>query len=112
MNAEAWAISHLSDALGVPVLAEVPDERPARFVTVERTGGPSEFYRDMPTLAVQCWAESRYEASELAEAAREAVMDIGGEPGVSRCEVASCYNFPDPDSRQPRYQLVIELVTG
>lgn len=112
MNAEAWLVSHLSERLGVPAYAEVPGDRPERFVTVERTGGSSEPFRDLPTVAVQCWAQTRYEASEMARRSRDACLDYMDEPGVSRVEVTSMYDFPDPDSRQPRYQLVVELVTA
>lgn len=112
MNVEAWLIAHLSEALGVPAYADVPEERPSEFVTVERTGGASELFRDMPTVAVQCWAVTRYEASEMALKARDACMDYGSAPNVCRVSVQSMYDFPDPDSRQPRYQLVVELVTA
>lgn len=112
MNAEAWLIAHLGGRLGVPAFADVPADRPARFVTVERTGGASDPFRDMPTVAVQCWAGTRHEASEMALAARDACLDYAGEPGVLRCEVTGICNFPDPDSGQARYQLVAELVVS
>ena len=112
MNVEAWLISHLSDRLGVPAFAEVPEARPERFVTVERTGGASELFRDMPTVAVQCWSDTRYGASEMARKARDACLDYANEPGVSRVDVTGVYDFPDPDSEQPRYQLTVELVTS
>lgn len=112
MNAEAWLISHLSGKLGVPASAVPPKDRPASFVTVERTSGPSEPWRDMPTMAVQCWAPTDHAASELARRARDACLDYSSEPGVSRVSVEGLYRFPDPDSGQSRYQLVVEMTTS
>ncbi len=65
MNGEALIIAHLNGLQDRPAEAsqDVPANRPARFITVERTGGPREFVRELPTYAVQCWAESRWEAS-------------------------------------------------
>ena len=112
MNGEAWLISHLSSKLGIPAFAEVPADRPSRFVTVERVGGPWDPFRDRPMMAVQCWAESRYGASELARSAAAACADFEAEPGISRVSVGDAYDFPDPDSKQARYQLTVELTTS
>lgn len=90
---------------------DVPSKRPARFVTVERTGGPVEMVRQVPLLAVQVWAESRYEASRLAEVVADVLRSLVHLGWVGRVNVSSVYNFPDPDGRQARYQIVVEMVT-
>lgn len=102
----------LADALGVPCFAEIPDERPARFVSVERTGGPTYLYKDEPNLAVQAWAASDADAYALALAARAALLGLWQRaPQVCRAAVGSTYRFPDPDSRAHRYQIDVYLVT-
>lgn len=102
----------LADALGVPCFAEVPAERPARFASVELTGGPTYLYKDEPNLAVQLWAESDAEAYSLALAARAALLGLWQRaPQVCRTAVGGTYRFPDPDSRARRYQIDVYLVT-
>lgn len=90
---------------------DVPSDRPARFITVERTGGPEGRIAGEPMLAIQVWAKHRFEAADLAAVvagvARAAVLL----PTIARVGVTSVYNFPDPDSRQARYQMTVELVT-
>lgn len=45
---------------------EVPADRPQRFVTIERVGGRELEYSSRPTIAVQVWAETRWQAAQLA----------------------------------------------
>lgn len=112
MNGEAIIVAYLNDLAGRPAEAfmDVPADRPARFITVERTGGPREHVRELPTFAIQCWAESRWEASELARVTASNLEAMVTHPNVGRVTVSSTYNFPSPDG-EPRYQLVVELVT-
>ena len=70
INFEAFVIAHLN-AQGFDAFADVPDgklvSKPSEFVTVEQTGGGSNGVAiGTVTLAVQSWAPSRYEASQLA----------------------------------------------
>lgn len=109
---EQALVGWLPDKVGAPCFAEVPGDRPGRFVTVERTGGEASLGVDRPSLAVQAWGATSAEASELAIAVRDAlVLDSWELPEVCRCSVTSIYRFPDPDSRQSRYQLDVEAVT-
>lgn len=105
----AW----LPGKLGVPCSTQVPDPRPAEFVTVERTGGGYSLGRDNPYLAVQAWSGTEAGAYTLALAAREAIAVLAREelPEVCQATVEGVYAFPDPDSRQSRYQLDAYLVT-
>lgn len=109
---EQALIDWLPGKIGCECLAEAPDPRPERFVTVERTGGEASLGVDRPMLAVQAWGKSSEDASALALAARDALVgDFWELPEVCRCSVSSIYRFPDPDSRQARYQLDVEAVT-
>lgn len=106
---------YLSEAVGVPVYAEPPRDRPERFVTLERTGGASEVYGciDRPTLAVQSWAPSNHQAFALASVVDVAMLTSQWSiENLMSCERNSLYNFPDPDSRISRYQAIYELVTN
>lgn len=110
---EAELVSWLGAELGVPCHGEVPRPMPAEFCTVERTGGPCSPGIDRPEVTVQLWAATRERAMELSLAARDALVLRGATvPGVRSCTVNSGpYSFPDPDTRRPRYQLFVALVT-
>lgn len=112
-NVEASLIEWLPGAVGAPAYADVPDPRPERFLMVERTGGTCRVGIDFPTVAVQAWAETAYEASELALAVRDAMLLRAVEiPQIRRVDVGSGpYPAPDSDSRRPAYQVVFNMAT-
>lgn len=91
--------------------AQVPDSRPEKFVTVERTGGKIDAFSDSPTFAVQAWAQTKAEAADLAEKVA-AVIDSWPQtnPAVADATVESMYDFADPDSRSQRFQLTVHAV--
>lgn len=111
-DVEQALIEWIPAKVGAPCYAEVPDPRPAEFVTVERTGGETSLGVDRPKLAVQAWGDTPALASALAGRLRLALALESWEiPEVCRCRVPSTYRFPDPDSRQARYQLDVDMVT-
>lgn len=109
----AALVAWLPGAAGVPAFAEVPEERPGRFATVERTGGGFSVGVDRPALAVQAWAPTNAEAYALAVALRDALSTrcAAEVPQVCRCAVEGLYSFPDPESRMGRYQLSVYMTT-
>lgn len=112
LDVEAALVAYLSERLGTPAFGEAPDPRPEEFLTVERDGGATEAWRDLPAVAVQCWAGSKHRAGALASRAAAALLAFEREPRVMRVEVTGSYPFPDPDSRQHRYQVTASIVTA
>lgn len=110
MNVEEYVVSALGAALAVPVHGDVPAERPASFVTVERTGGGRTEHGiiDRPQLAVQSWAPTRAEALALSEDVDAAMHELCGSGPVRLVLTNSIYNFPAEGSA--RYQGVYDLV--
>lgn len=101
-------------AAGLPAEAylDVPRERPAEFYSVELTGSSARHSGALwtATVAVQCWAETRVRARELADALMEAAARVGYETGpIGSARVANAYRFDDLESGTPRYQAVIEI---
>ena len=96
-------------ALGYAAYCYVPDTRHERFVTVERTGGGASNCLDHPTVALQFWAATHAEAEEDALAVRDLIVG-GSRPANTRTISinAGPYEFDDPDSRQKRFQLVLD----
>lgn len=101
------------NARGYTAYSTVPRERPARFVSVDATGGGAADLVAAALVTVDCWATSRGEAAALADSVvKRAVQDSrgGGIGGVGRIDVnAWPYWNPDPDSRTPRYRAVLEV---
>lgn len=71
---EAWAVGYLDTALtassepyadGAEVSNRTPDEMPARMVTVRDDGGPRSAVTKVASLAVNVWAETEEDASDL-----------------------------------------------
>ena len=106
MNVEQAIIENLV-AAGYQAYASAPNPLADEFVTVERTGGGSRDHVDYPTLAVQCWADSRKDAADMADAVRCELEDMTGTGGFGAVTVQSIYNWPDPLSRKARYQLTV-----
>ena len=87
-----------------------PDKSGAECVTVERTGGNVDSFADHPMMAVQAWAATETRAEEMAMQVRNAAL-VGPWPsGVTAMRVNSGpYRYNDPDTRRPRYQLVLDV---
>ena len=103
---------YLHERLDVSVSATVPEKHPIEFITIERVSGGASLGEDSPGLAIQTWSTTEQKAYELALTVRMLLLDLWEAlPQITRVEVASIYNFPDPDTRKPRYQLDVYLGT-
>lgn len=100
-SVERLLTAALAPVLGVPVVAEVPDPRPARFVRVVAAGGPpvTALVLDRAEVAWEAWATRRRDADDLALALRDAITDLAGTEHVGAFVLdASCGRgrwFPD-----------------
>lgn len=109
---ESILAEYLSARLSVPVAADVPEDKPSSFVSFERTGGGfGSIVLDSPMVAVQCWADTRSEAKALAYEVDDLIRRMPGVyHNVADASRNSLYNFPDPNSRKARYQIVFEFI--
>lgn len=112
MTTEALLITALEGAIkDVPIHGDVPTDRPPKFITVERLGGPRDLIQDRGTYALQCWAPTRAKAAALSEQVADAVLHLPATtPALAATDVVSALNFPDPDSGQARYQVTVNAV--
>lgn len=99
------------DGDGLTAYLEVPADRPQRFVTIERVGGRELEYSSRPTIAVQVWAETRWQAAQLATGqVLPRLLDLDLLDPIAAVTVESVIDFPDPGPpHQPRYQITISL---
>lgn len=117
MNIETTVVQWLNTGLepqGIHASMSVPPDRPKRFVTVERTGGGDEPHRSLPTLAIQVWAEDRYEASEaalnLVQPRLESLTEL--DP-IAQVDILSIVHLPDPGPPEAeRYQINIQITAA
>ena len=107
---EKIVLDYLNDALNVPVYMEMPENKPDRFVLIEKTGSSRENHIDFATITIQSYAESLYYAGALDEDVKQAMDDIIALDTVSRAELNSDYNFTDTETKKYRYQAVYDLV--
>ena len=107
---EKIVLDYLNDALNVPVYMEMPENKPDRFVLIEKTGSSRENHIDFATITIQSYAGSLYYAAALNEDVKQAMDDIIALDTVSSAELNSDYNFTDTETKKYRYQAVYDLV--
>ncbi|WP_075844684.1 hypothetical protein [Collinsella bouchesdurhonensis] len=109
IDVERVVAKRLMDATGIRAVLEVPEERPEEFLSVELTGTGTGLYPKTCSLAVQSWAKTRRRAAEIAGLVEVAIYGLTEEPNVFKAVPDGTYRWPDPDSRQERYQTNAEL---
>lgn len=104
---EVIILNVLDNALSVPVVMEVPEERPESYVVVEKTGSQRTNRLDSATFAIQSIAPTLYGAAALNESVKE-IMDSlpETEATIFRAELNGDYNFTDTETKERRYQAV------
>lgn len=109
MDMERLVATHVMDVTGFKTVLEVPEMRPAEFVSVERVGGPAGPFSESPRFAVQSWAKTRKRAAEMDKAVRNALFSLMTLDCVFGVEVNSSNRWPDPQSGHERYQTVVTV---
>lgn len=107
---ELIVLNYLSEALDVPVIMEVPEKPPERFVVLEKVGSGVSDHINTAMLAVQSYASTLYEAALLNEQVKQAMEAIITLDAISRCALNSDYNYTDTASKRYRYQAVFDLI--
>lgn len=100
---------YLTSALPVPAYPEEPENRPEKYILVEKTGGGSENYINSATIAIQSYAESLYLAAELNEAVKKAMEEVIQLDVVCSIELNSDYRYTDTETKRYRYQAVYDI---
>lgn len=104
---ETIVLTALSSQLTVPVYMEVPEDKPASYVILDKTGSNRVNRLDSATFAVQSIAGSLYDAASLNETVK-AVMDQLPQltEEIFSAALESDYNFTDIATKERRYQAV------
>ncbi len=104
---EKIVLNALQNELSIPVVMEVPEDKPASYVVLDKTGSQRSNRIDRATFAVQSIAPTLYQAASLNEQVK-AVMDQLPylAQDVFGAELDSDYNFTDTETKERRYQAV------
>lgn len=106
---EQTILDYLNDTLTEPCYMEEPDGEDT-FVLLEKTGSSLSNYVYSATFAIQSYATSLYEAAELNEKVKAAMLTIAAELNtVSKCSLNSDYNYTDTTKKRYRYQAVFDI---
>ena len=107
---ETALIRYLNDKLNVEAYAEYPEDAPAQFVLMEKSGSGIFDRLSRATIALQSYADDLLDAMKLNEQVKEAMDELPWEvDGVTRSKLNSDYNFTDTSTRKYRYQAVYDI---
>lgn len=106
---ETVLITYLGAALSVPVFMEVPEDPPASFVVLEKTGGGMENHIQRATVAIQAYGPTLYDAIVLNERIKTAMLYGETPPEIAGVRLNSDYNYTDPTTKRYRYQAVYDI---
>ena len=107
---EKTILDYLNSQLTVPVYMEIPPDPPELFVVIERTSGGMENWINRSMFAIQSYAPTLYEAAELNELVKEAMLQAVTLQELASVRLNSEYNYTDTSTKQYRYQGVYDVV--
>ena len=111
-NVEAAIVAHLT-ANGFACYADVPANPPSTYCTVDRTGGTHTEYVDNATVSIDCIAQTRYQASELAIEVDAVMPSLVSQPRISRVDKESMQNLSHIiEGMEGLYRLVYTVVSA
>lgn len=94
---------------GIKTVLEVPENRPEEFISLELVGTDGAMFNPKYSFAIQSWAKTRIRAAEISRMVELAVYELDENEALFSPGVDGTYRFPDPDSRQERYQTTIHV---
>lgn len=105
-----WINQHPPD--GYTAHGSTPDPRPERYITVQRSGGVRNHYRDDAMLIVQVNAPTRSQAADTAEQVADLLLGMWRLPEIADVEI---HSIADVSLNGPpvehRYQITAEITT-
>lgn len=102
--------NYLANKLDVPVYMEKPENKPEKYVIVQKTGGGISEHIWRAIVAIQSYADSMFDAAELNQEAIQAMLGIIQLDEISSCKLNSSYEYTDTSEKKYRYQAVFDLV--
>jgi len=107
----AW-LKALPVANGYSVSGDIPKERPEKFITVDRTGGPREaMVLDRAEILIEVYnRNSRLDASEVANLIADHIIELEAyDDNITHASVNSVVNLDDIIGQYSRYQVYCDV---
>lgn len=109
LDIEKEAAKLIAEQTEIKTVLTIPEQRPNEFISVELVGQSGSRFARRCMLTVQAWADTRQRAVKIANEASRAAYFLDIHPNIFAPEVSNFYRFPDPDSKQERYQMTVEF---
>lgn len=113
VNVEKVVIAWLDDNVGTgwSVYGDMPKERPAKFVLVDRTGGPREsMVLDQAEILIEVYHKtSRVECSDKAQELADLIPGLLSTEAITRAKVNSVVKLDDLIGQYWRYQIYVDV---
>lgn len=107
---EQIIIEYLGNVNNLPdVYAMRPETKPDTYITVEKTGNARANKINTATIAIQSYAPTLLQASQLNETVKEAMDNIITLDDIASCRLQTDYNYTNTATKQPRYQAVFAI---
>lgn len=106
---ELIILNHLDKHLTVPTFTEKPSNAPKRYVVIDKTGSAKVNHLPSATIALQSYAESKYEAAILNNELKNAVEQMVNLDEIRGLTLNGDYNFTDTTTKEYRYQAVYDI---
>lgn len=103
---EKTILDYLNENASVKCYMERPEEKPAKYILIEKTGSTRSNLIDQSTIAVQSYAPSLFQAAELNNEVKELMYMLPELDEVSKVSLNSDYNSTNTADKQYRYQAV------
>ena len=111
-NVEAAIVAHLNSN-GFACFADAPKEPPSAYCTVDRTGGTHSDHVDEATVAVDCIAPTRYQASQFANEVDDAMPSLVSSARVMRVDKHAIQNLSHiTEGMEGLYRCVYTVVSA
>ena len=107
---ELIVLNHLSSELNTNnVYLEVPDNPPASFIVIDKTGGGETNQIGSAKLAIQSYGASMLDAATLNESVKAAMRKAQESKYIYSASLETDYNFTDTRTKRYRYQAVYDI---
>jgi len=107
---ELIILDHLSSTLQTnEVYLEVPDDPPASFIVIDKTGGGEDNLIGSATLAIQSYGATMLDAATLNELVKSAMDTATESKYIYSAKLDTDYNFTDTRTKRYRYQAVYDI---
>lgn len=93
----------------IPAWMEVPEEKDAKYILIEKIASEEVNRISTATLAIQSIADSMYNAAALNEEVKQVMAEMIELDRISKVKLSSDYNFTNTQTKQYRYQAVFDI---